>query len=210
MVSLSPFHSKVGDPNTSITSCSLTSQTCFLNSGGWVRPTEELQSVWWGPVLTYGSITSGCTAEMTPILQVSGRKALGHSEFFQPAAASALVNRHANVGRKPALSLSLRWDNQSLLSDIGAISTHFSEQHLLYFGAGAATSSETEQPDASSTLKRKNFTCVGNLQHCGFSHWRTTTQPLALINQRRCLNLICWWVKWPFKLVFAAMQMCTA
>lgn len=49
----------------------------------------------------------GCYAEITPIvfffLTVLVRKALGYSEFFQPAAASALVNQHRNVCRKPAL-----------------------------------------------------------------------------------------------------------
>lgn len=54
-------------------------------------------------------------------------------------------------------TLSLRLDHQSSLSEIGFISTHFSIQHLPYFGVRAAKSSEMEQQDASSAAILKKI-----------------------------------------------------
>lgn len=177
------------------------------------------KSVWWGRVIAYGSITSvmlGCNAEITIFFffqrSYSGRLWDTLSSSSQQQHQCWLIST-GMWAENLLQTLSLRWDHQSSLSEIGFISTHFSIQHLPYFGVRAAKSSEMEQQDASSAAilkKKSNFVHVGNLQHCGFPQWKTTTPPLALMNQWCGLNLICCWEKWPFKLVFAAMQMCAA
>lgn len=130
------------------------------------------KSVWWGRVIAYGSITSvmlGCNAEITIFFfqrSYSGR-------LWDTLSSSSLQQHQRWListgmwAENLLQTLSLRWDHQSSLSEIGFISTHFSIQHLPYFGVRAAKSSEMEQQDASSAaiLKKNQTSCV--LETCG-------------------------------------------